>query len=188
MSRREAARRAVFLLLVLGVAAVGVWAGQEFHRWRAGPGGAGSAGTAIDSDLVAGARFPSVSVAEPDGPPRDTAELTAGGALVLFLRSDCPACGLTVERWVRETASGDLAGVPVVGITTEPPAAIPAYRREAGIPFPVYSDSGRAFVERHGVTAVPYVVAVAPGGRIRDRLVGHREDADLARLARLASP
>lgn len=185
MSRRDLVRGAGFLGLVFVVAFAGMWAGQEVRRWRA-PDGAGP-GSEIDSGLVAGAPFPAVQVLEPDGTPRDTAELTAGGALVLFLRADCPACGLTVERWRGEVASGALAGVAVVGITNDPPETIPAYREAKAIPFPVYSDPDRTFVERHGVTAVPFVVAVAPGGRIRDRQVGHREDADLERLARLAT-
>ena len=186
MTRREALRGAAFFALVFVVALAGVWAGQELRRWRAPAAGTGP-GAEIDSDLVAGAPFPAVTVLEPDGTPRDTAELTAGGALVLFLRSDCPACGLTVDRWRREIASGDLAGVLVMGITTDPPAIAAAYRSAESIPFPIYSDPQHVFVERHGVTAVPFVVAVAPGGRIGDRLVGHREDADLKGLGRLVS-
>lgn len=185
MRRNELLRGAAFFALVFVVALAGVWAGQAFRAWRAPAGGAGP-GAEIASDLVAGAPFPAVTVLEPDGSPRDTAELTADGALVLFLRADCPACGLTVDRWRREIPAGDLAGVPVVGITTDPPEAAAAYRRAESIPFPIYSDPHHAFVERHGVTAVPFVVAVAPGGRIRERLVGHREDADLAGLGRLA--
>lgn len=189
MTRRDALRGAAFLALVFAVAFAGVWAGQELRSRRGPASGGGGEGpaTGIDSDLVAGAPFPAVTVREPDGTPRDTAELTAGGALVLFLRADCPACGLTVERWRSEIASGELAGVPVVGITAEPPEAVAAYRRAEAIPFPVYSDPERTFIERHGVTAVPFVVAVAPGGRIRERFLGHREDADLGRLARLVT-
>lgn len=166
-----------------------MWAGQEYRQWRApASGGAGQGPAAgIDSDLVAGSAFPAVTVVEPDGTPRDTADLTAGGALVLFLRSDCPACGLTVDRWRHEIASGDLAGVPVVGITADPPAVVAEYRREEAVPFPVYTDPEHTFIQRHGVTAVPFVVAVAPGGRIRERFLGHREDADLERLARLVT-
>lgn len=48
-------------------------------------------------------------------------------------------------------------------------------------------DPEHVFVERQGVTAVPFVVAVAPGGRIRDRFLGPREDVDLERLGRLTT-
>lgn len=185
MTRSDVRRGAVFLALVFAVAFAGVWAGQEVRRWRA-PAGGGPGGE-IAPGLVAGAPFPAVGVVEPDGTPRDTAALTAEGALVLFLRADCSACGLTVDRWLREIASGALAGVPVLGITTDSPAAVAGYRREKAIPFPIYRDPEHVFVERHGVTAVPFVVAVAPGGRIRDRFLGHRDDVDLERLGRLTA-
>lgn len=75
----------------------------------------------------------------------------------------------------------------MLGITTDSPAAVSGYRREKRIPFPIYRDPEHVFVERHGVTAVPFVVAVAPGGRIRDRFLGHRDDVDLERLGRLTT-
>jgi peroxiredoxin len=174
---------AAVLALVVVAALAGVWTGQALRDRRATRAAHGE----IDSDLVAGVPFPAVTVVAPDGAPRSTAELTAGGALVLFLRSDCSACGLTVDRWRREIAAGELRGVPVLGITTEPPEVITTYRQAEAIPFPVYSDPERVFLKRHGVAAVPFVVAVAPGGQIRDRLLGYREDTDLARLRRLAT-
>lgn len=187
MSRGDVLRGAGFLALVFVVAFAGMWAGQELRSRRAPTGPGAGPGGEIDSDLVTGAPFPAVRVVEPDGTARDTAELTAGGAVVLFLRADCPACGLTVDRWREAVATGALAGVPVVGITTDPAETIPAFRQAKGVPFPVYGDPDGTFAREHGVTVVPFVVAVAPGGEIRERQVGHRDDADLQRLARLAT-
>ena len=181
MTRREILRGAALLTLVAVTAYVGVVAGQRYRQWRR------PAPPAVESDLVPGARFPSVSVLEPDGTPRDTAELTKGGAVVVFLRFDCSACGLALDDWREKIVAGSLRGVPVVGITTDPPAAVPAYREAKGVSFPIYSDPQLTFVQRHGVTAVPFIVVVAPGGDIKERAVGYREDLDLERFRRLAS-
>ncbi|HUO86530.1 MAG TPA: hypothetical protein VM617_04000 [Thermoanaerobaculia bacterium] len=51
---------------------------------------------------------------------------------------------------------------------------------------PLYRDPGRRVGQRHGVTAVPFVVVVAPGGEIRERWIGHRDEVDFGRIRRLA--
>ena len=166
MNRQTLTRTAGFLLLVFVAAFGGVWAGMQFRQSQAPP----AERPAIpESKLAAGMSFPGETLVEPrDGSTLDSAELVAGGAVVLFLRSDCPACGVLTERWKELDAAGDLAGVPAFGVSMEPPEQIAAYRDEKGLPFPVYQDAERRFVEAWEVRAVPLVVVVAPGGEVRE--------------------
>ena len=56
------------------------------------------------------------------------------------------------------------------------------YREAKAVPFPVYSDPGRAFVETHGVSSVPFVVLVGPDGTIQENAVGYRPNTDFGRM------
>lgn len=179
MNRSAIARGAGSVLFVAAVALAGLWAGRELGERRR------PAHAQVETDLVAGAPFPSGTVVAADGSTVDTAELTRGGAIVLFMRFDCPACGLTVDRWRDEVAAGALAGVPVVGITADPREEIPVYREAKRVPFPVYADPDGTFAREHGVTSVPFVVVVGPGGTIRELAVGFRSDTDFERLRAL---
>lgn len=166
MNRSKVARTAGFLLLVFAAAFGGVWAGSKFRQTQTPPGGPPEI---PQSRIAAGTSFPAETVVAPEGgEAHDTAELVAGGAVVLFLRSDCPACGVMTERWKALAAAGELAGVPAFGVSMEPAERIAAYRAEKGLPFPVYQDPERRFVEEWEVNAVPLVVVVAPGGEVRD--------------------
>ena len=120
-----------------------------------------------------------------DGGTADTGALTRDGAIVLFMRFDCPACGMTVDRWRAEVTEGALAGVPIIGIASDPVDAIAPYREAKAVPFPVYSDPDRAFIEEHGVSSVPFIVVVGPDGTIRETALGFRPNADFARMREL---
>jgi peroxiredoxin len=182
MKRNPIVRWAVYLALLVVVGAAGLWTGGKIREWRAPEA---PAAPTLDTSLVAGAPFPSEPVLAADGTPADTAELTRDGAVVLFMRFDCPACGMTVDQWRDVVAEGALAGVPVVGITSDPPEAIESYREAKAVPFPVYADPDRTFIEEHGVSSVPFVVVVGPGGTIRENAVGFRPDTDFQRMREL---
>lgn len=180
MTGRGVARGAGFLALVFAAAFAGVWAGTAFRD-------AGAPGRpAAETDLVPGSAFPSETVVDAAGQPHDLARLAAGGAVVLFLAADCGACGRTLERWEPEIEGGALAEVPVIGVTYDPPERLADYPAK-GARFPVYRDAERVFGHEHGVTAVPTVVVVGPGGEIRDHWVGHRDDVDFARIRRMVT-
>lgn len=181
MTRRDLARGAGFLALVFVAAFAGVWAGTAFRDARAPGGGPGH-----ETDLLPGAAFPAEMVIDAAGQPHDLARLAADGAVVMFLAADCSACGMTLERWQPEIEGGALAGVRVIGVTYDPPERLADYPAK-GARFPVYRDAERVFGLEHGVTSVPTVVVVAPGGEIRDRWVGHRDDVDFARIRELTS-
>jgi cytochrome oxidase Cu insertion factor (SCO1/SenC/PrrC family) len=180
MTRRDLARGAGFLALVFVAAFAGVWAGTAFRDARA-PGR-----PAAEAVLVPGTAFPAETVVDAAGEPHDLARLAAGGAVVMFLAADCGACGMTLERWQPEIEGGALAGVRVIGVTYDPAERLADYPAK-GARFPVYRDAERVFGLEHGVTSVPTVVVVAPGGEIRDHWVGHRDDVDFARIRDLAS-
>lgn len=181
MTRRDLARGAGFLALVFVAAFAGVWAGTAFRDARAPAAPPGP-----ETDLLPGAAFPAETVIDAAGQPHDLARLAADGAVVMFLAADCGACGMTLERWQPEIEGGALAGVRVIGVTYDPPERLADYPAK-GARFPVYRDAERVFGREHGVTSVPTVVVVAPGGEIRDRWVGHRDDVDFARIRELTS-
>lgn len=178
LTRRELARGAGFLVLVFAAAAAGVWAGGAFRDGRA------AQPAAVDSDLEPGAVFPTETVVDAAGGRHDLAELAADGAVVMFLTADCPACGMTLEHWRPAIEAGALTGVPILGVTADPAERLEDFRTK-GARFPVYRDPEQRFNRRHGVTEVPFVVVVGPGGEIRERWVGHRGDVDFARIRRL---
>lgn len=180
MTRRDLARGAGFLALVFVAAFAGVWAGTAFRDAKA------PARPAAETDLVPGAAFPAETVVDAAGAPHDLARLAADGAVVMFLAADCGACGMTLERWQPEIEGGALAGVRVIGVTYDPPERLADYPAK-GARFPVYRDAERVFGLEHGVTAVPTVVVVAPGGEIRDHWVGHRDEVDFARIRQLTT-
>ena len=165
MNKQTLIRTAGFLLLVFLAAFGGVWAGMQFRQSQAPPAGAPEV---PESKLVAGVDFPDERVLVPeDGSELTTGELVAGGAVVLFLRSDCPACGEMTKRWNELAAAGDLDGVTAFGVSIEPTETITAYRQEKQLPFPVYQDPERSFVEQWEVNAVPLVVVVGPDGEVQ---------------------
>jgi cytochrome oxidase Cu insertion factor (SCO1/SenC/PrrC family) len=182
MTRRDLSGWAGFLVLVFAAAFAGVWAGNAFRDARAPAGGP----PAVESDLVPGAAFPAETVLDAAGAPHDLARLASGGAVVMFLAADCGACGMTLEHWQPEIEGGALAGVRVIGVTYDPAERLAEYPAK-GARFPVYRDAERVFGLEHGVTGVPTVVVVAPGGEIRDRWVGHRDEVDFDRIRDLTS-
>lgn len=156
-------RGAAFLVLLLAVAAAGLWTGVQVRRWRTPPPPAPPAPA-----FAAGDRFPSVPLTAEDGAAVASDDLFAGrGGVVLFLDSDCPACTQAVGVWQSLLESSALGGVPVVGISSEPPAALAAYRDRLGLGFPLYTDGGAVFAREHGVTAVPTTVVLDAGGTVR---------------------
>ena len=180
MTRRDLLRGAGFLALVFVAAFGGVWAGMLVRDARSGNG------QAVESDLVPGNAFPAETVVDAAGEPHDLARLTADGAVVMFLAADCDFCGRTLEHWRPEIEGGTLAGVPILGVTYDPPERLPEYP-DKGARFPIYRDPERVFGREHGVTGVPTVIVIGPGGTIRDRWVGHREDVDFERIRELTT-
>jgi peroxiredoxin len=178
---KDLARGAGFLVLVAVAAFAGVWLGMEFRQGRqAAPP------PAIESDLVPGAAFPAETVLDAAGAAHDTARLAAGGGVVMFLAADCGACGLMLESWRPQIAGGALAGVPVIGLTYDPPERLADYPAK-GADFPVYRDAEQVFGREHGVIRVPTVIVVGRDGTIRDHWAGHREDVDFERIRQLAT-
>ncbi|HEX2163863.1 MAG TPA: redoxin domain-containing protein [Thermoanaerobaculia bacterium] len=180
MTRREFARGAGFLALVFVAAFGGVWAGMQLRQSRA------PSPPQVDTDLVPGAALPAGTVLDTSGQSHDLAQLAGGGGVVMFLSIDCGACGMTLEHWRPEIEGGALAGVPIIGISADRPERFAEFPAK-GATFPVYRDENRDYARDHGVSAVPFVVVVGPGGEIREQWIGHREDVDFERIRELAT-
>jgi peroxiredoxin Q/BCP len=181
--RSKLLRGAGFVALMLAVAAAGLWTGAQVRRWRAPEPPPPMPAPAF----AAGDPFPSVALIAEDGTAAASDDLFAGhGGVVLFLDPDCPACTEAVGAWQALLDAGEPAGVPVAGISNEPPEALTAYRERLGIGFPLYSDPAAVFAREHGVTTVPTTVVLDPEGTVR--LAGYLppEDLDPAEIAELA--
>ena len=173
-------RSAAFVVLVFVAAVAGVLAGLRFRESRA------PAPPVPESELVPGREFPDAVLAAPDGVSRRTGDLLAGrGGAVLFLKLDCGPCGRAVAAWQEAIDAGELDGVPVWGVTIDPPEAIVAYRAERGLDFPVYHDPERVSVGAWGVRSVPLVVVVDRAGEIVATRSDPRQPVDGAELREL---
>lgn len=158
-------RGAGFVVLLAGVAVLGLWAGGQLRRSFAPPPAAPAPPAPA---FGAGDPFPSVPLIAEDGAAVASDDLLAGrGGVVLFLDSECPACTQAVGVWQSLLEAGELGGLPVVGIGREAPDVLTAYRERLGLGFPCYSDPGAVFSTEHGVTAVPTTVVVDAQGTVR---------------------
>lgn len=151
------------VLAVAAVAAIGVWAGRQAR----GPLPVVTPEVPTPA-LAAGDPLPSVDLLDEQGAPLTTDRALGGrGAVVLLLDLECAPCTNMTAVWADHLASDSLAGVRVFGITHHPLDAIRAYRAEHAVPFPIYADTGAAYVRRHGVNDFPLCVVVDGSGTVR---------------------
>lgn len=170
MDKKSLARGAGFLVLVFVAAFGGVYAGMKVRESRAP-----APPPPLETKIQTGMEFPGEQVEEPQGAPHSTTELVSDGAVVMFLKLDCQPCGNMVARWQELVASGELDGVPTLGITMDDAELIPAYRESKGLAFPIYRDPQQRFVQEWKVSAVPFVVVVGPGGEVVETFASPRQ-------------
>ena len=116
--------------------------------------------------LAPGARAPEFRLPVLDGGDATLASLTANGpALIAFFKVSCPTCQLTFPFLERLTA-GSLS---VYGISQNDPEDTRDFNRESAITFPVLldnEDNNFAASDAYGISTVPTILIVEPGGKI----------------------
>jgi peroxiredoxin len=111
-----------------------------------------------------------------DGGLTTLKEILAGGpALLAFFKVSCPVCQMTFPFLERIHAAG---AVRIFGISQNDAADTREFNQEFGVTFPTLLDSeDNAFPasNEYGISSVPTMFLVEPGGRIVNVIEGWRK-------------
>ncbi len=175
MTRARLQRLIGGAVAVAAVAVAGLWAGRAVRDWRAGPP---SVAAHTESQLRIGTPFPEVTLVDENGAAVPSAALVEGGAVVLFLDPECPACTESALRWQDRVDPS----VRLIGIGAAEAPRLRAYKTEHDLELPVYADASGVFATRFGVTSFPFWVLVDRTGAVV--ALGHDagETVDLDRM------
>ena len=111
-----------------------------------------------------------------DGGLTTLKEILAGGpALLAFFKVSCPVCQMTFPFLERIHAAG---AVRVFGISQNDAADTREFNQEFGVTFPALLDSednGFPASNDYGISSVPTLFLVEPGGKIAKVIEGWRK-------------
>lgn len=126
--------------------------------------------------LDSGARAPEFRRELLSGGTTTLAEILAGGpALLAFFKISCPVCQLTFPFLERIHAAG---AVRIFGISQNDAADTREFNQEFGVTFPTLLDSeddGFPVSDAYGISSVPTLFLVDPGGTISHTVEGWRK-------------
>jgi peroxiredoxin len=135
--------------------------------------------------LGIGARAPSFTLpdaftGEPVGDP-----WAEGTAVVAFFKVTCPVCQMVAPK---VTALGE-GGARILAIGQDPPAALVRYAGEHGQRVPTVSEAAPYGVSSaYGVSSVPSLFVIEPGGVVADAVAGWDRDRWNAVAASVGAP
>ncbi len=174
---------ALFMVLVLGTAFVGVKLGMGSKL--TGENSSEYDANAPQSDLKPGVLFPDVALIDEASTNVQSQSLLAGtGGVVVFMDLACPPCKEMTDKLERAYVS-ELSDVKVVGISPDKPHDVLYYRKKNNLTFPVYSDTAFTFMSRHHVQNFPLLVIVGKSGEVRDFTFDARLPIDADRIREL---
>jgi peroxiredoxin len=117
--------------------------------------------------LDSGSRAPDFRLPQINGGEASLAELVAKGPVLLaFFKVTCPTCQFTFPHLERLHAAGKL---PVYGISQNDADDTGEFMRQFGVTFPMLlesEDSGFPVSNDYGVSSVPTLFLVEPGGTV----------------------
>ena len=131
-----------------------------------------------ETKLVSGVPFPDITLLDEDGVAVSSAELVAGGSVVIFVDPRCQPCAAVTGHWQRAIDDGDIDAASVIAISLRPPFANGEYRRSNGLEFGVYSDDQKTLWKEYAVGYIPYEVIVDDAGVIDATNRDSREPLD----------
>ena len=143
--------------------------------------------------LTVGKSAPEISLADLHGKHFSLTDALQHGPVVLaFFKVTCPVCQFAMP-FVERLHRAHQGKARVIGISQHPKAETERFVHEYGITFPVLLDEQERFPasNAYGLTNVPTVFLVSPGGEIEVSSVGwSRKDLDEIhhRLAGAISP
>ena len=136
--------------------------------------------------LKAGQAAPDVRLQDRSGTGVSiAAEADAGRVLLAFFKVSCPTCQLTLPYLERLTNSG---GLRVAGISQDDARATGEFAARFGLTFPLWLDdagAGYPASNAYGITHVPSLFLVGPGGKIGWTSHGFSR-AEMEELGRMA--
>ena len=141
---------------------------------------------ALDARVVA----PDFTLPTLDGKQVALSQLLQRGPVVLaYFKVICPVCQYAFPLYERMACANQDAGVTVIGISQNDASDAGKFAHEYGVSFPVAIDDSStqyAVSNAYGITNVPTLFYIAPGGEIEVSSVGwSKRDVDEvnARLA-----
>lgn len=133
--------------------------------------------------LDSGSRAPEFRLEQLAGGAISLAKILADGpALLVFFKISCPICQLTFPFLERIHQAG---GLRIFGISQNDAADTDDFNREFGVTFPTLLDteeSGFPASNDYGISSVPTMFLVEPGGAISQVIEGWRK-RDMEALA-----
>jgi peroxiredoxin len=125
--------------------------------------------------LATGTLAPDFTLPTLDGKPLSPHELLKHGPVVLaFFKISCPVCQYALPMYERLAQAHKDTGVTFLGISQNKPSDTKAFVREYGVTFPVALDDADRYIvsNAYGLTNVPTLFYIAPGGEIEVSSVG----------------
>jgi peroxiredoxin len=126
--------------------------------------------------LEEGSRAPEFQLELLDGGATTLTQILAGGpALLAFFKISCPVCQMTFPFLERIHASG---AVRIFGVSQNDAGDTHEFNREFGVTFPTLLDSedgGFPASNDYGISSVPTMFLVEPGGLISNVMEGWRK-------------
>ncbi|MDP9263774.1 MAG: TlpA family protein disulfide reductase [Acidobacteriota bacterium] len=142
--------------------------------------------------LEAGVTAPDFTLTGMNGERLSLADsLKKGPVLAAFFKVSCPTCQYTFPYLERIFQAYAKSPVTVVGVSQNDKKQTADFEREYGITFPLLLDDGRNYPasNAYGLTNVPSIFLISPGGKIDVSIVGwsKRDIEDLnTRVAKAA--
>ncbi len=126
--------------------------------------------------LVTGKLAPDFTLTTTDGNSVELQELLHHGPVVLsFFKVSCPVCQFAFPLYERMARAHKNSGATFLGISQNKPAEAKTFAREYGVTFPIAVDDDAnhyAVSNAYGLTNVPTLFYIAPGGEIEVSSVG----------------
>jgi peroxiredoxin len=139
----------------------------------------------LPATLSAGARAPSFTLPDASSGVPVTDPWADGPAVLAFFKVTCPVCQMVGPK-VAALAAGDAR---LLAIGQDPPAALVRYARERGQQVPTVSEAAPYLVSSaYGISSVPTLVLVEPGGVVADVVGGWDRDRWNAVAAAVGAP
>ena len=123
--------------------------------------------------LAAGDQAPSFTLTDAGTGEAVTDPWTTGPTVLAFFKVSCPVCHMVAPK----VAALAEAGLRVVAVGEDPPAALVAYARDRGQPVPTLSEPRPFEVSSaYGLVSVPTLYLVGQDGVIADVVAGWDRD------------
>ena len=134
--------------------------------------------------LEAGQSAPGVSLKNTEGQTVSLAEaLKKGPVLAAFFKVNCPVCQFTFPFLERMYETYGDSKFTFLGISQNDAGETREFNKEYGVKFSVLIDeAGYPVSNQYGLTNVPSLFLISPGGKIQESSVGFAR-ADLERIA-----